>query len=507
MPDYVKKFGLLLGLMCGLPLLHALITAPRAWAADETPVAFWAWRKQAPATVEVEQAMRQTRATLLFLRAGQLDYEQVRLRRIRAVEGKLPGAIETHLVYNATRGLLSEFEKIEPATLAQVVTDTFKADLDRATRDGARVTGVQLDIDAPTRLLAHYGATLRLLRERLPHGIKLSITGLPAWMDSPRIGDLLGEVDFWTPQFYGAAIPDRSDKRIPISSPAAVRQAVIKARELDRPFYAGLSAYGYAALYSPEGALLEVRGDLDPALILSHRQFELVESRPFDAQIASEWRQVHRALGDAVIDGLVIRRGDLLMLNAPSTATLRASARAAREDAGARLLGICVFRLPGADDTTNLTAAEIGAALADRDTTIATELKIERGGRGNDGLTHRMVINVTNTGTAGARLGDDALAVELRLPPGTLSDLPGLGGFAGFETLCDGPRADALRPCSLRRANLLRLKARSWPPGARARADISFASNIPTTIPARINIRADDGRSWQENKEIMINKE
>src|SRR5262249_19860231 len=191
MPDYAKKFGLLLVLMCGLPLLHALITAPRAWAADETPVAFWAWRKQAPATVEVEQAMRQTRATRLFLRAGQLDYERGRLRRIRAVEGKLPGAIETHLVYNATRGLLSEFEKIEPAALAQVVTETFTADLDRATRDGARVTGVQLDIDAPTRLLAHYGAMLRLLRERLPHGIKLSITGLPAWMDSPRIGDLL----------------------------------------------------------------------------------------------------------------------------------------------------------------------------------------------------------------------------------------------------------------------------------------------------------------------------
>src|SRR5262245_57407838 len=98
MPDYLRKFGLLLGLLCGLPLLHALISAPRAWAADETPVAFWAWRKQAPTTVEIEQAARQTRATRLFLRAGQIDYERGHIRRIRAVDGKMPRAIETHLV-------------------------------------------------------------------------------------------------------------------------------------------------------------------------------------------------------------------------------------------------------------------------------------------------------------------------------------------------------------------------------------------------------------------------
>src|SRR5262245_41473409 len=172
MPEYLRKFGLLLGLLCGLPLLQALISAPRAWAADETPVAFWAWRKQAPTAAEVEQAARQTRATRLFLRAGQIDYERGQLRRIRAVEGKLPGAIETHLVYNATRDLLSGFEKIEPAALAQMIAETFTADLDRARRDGANVTGLQLDIDAPTRLLARYSAMLRLLRGLQPQGIK-----------------------------------------------------------------------------------------------------------------------------------------------------------------------------------------------------------------------------------------------------------------------------------------------------------------------------------------------
>ena len=507
MPDYLKRLGLLLALMCGLPLLHAAITAPRTWATVETPVAFWAWRAQAPTDAEVEQVKRQTGARLLFLRAGQLDYEQGRLRRIRAVEGKLPNTIEIHLVYNATRDLLAGFEKIESAALAQLVTETFNADFDRATRDGARVTGLQLDIDAPTRLLPRYSAALRMLRERIPQGVKLSITGLPTWMDSLQIGDLLDSVDFWTPQFYGAAIPDRVDKLIPISSPAAVRQAVVKARELDRPFYAGLAAYGYAVLYSPEGALIEARGDLDQSLIASHPQFELTESRPFDARGAAEWRYVYRALGDAVIDGLVAHRGDLLMLNAPSAATLRASARVVREEAGARLLGVCLFRLPGADDPTDLTAEEIGAAINDRETTIATELKIERVPQSNGASPRRLAINAANIGTTGARLGEGALTIELRLPPGSLSDVNGLSGFAGVETLCVSSLAGSPRACSLRRSNLLRLKARSWPPGARARAIVSFASTFPLKVPARINIQANDGRAWQEEREMALNKE
>ncbi len=507
MRDHLKKFGLLIGLACGLPLLHAAITAPRTWATAETPVAFWAWRAQAPTADEINQVKRRTAASMIFLRAGQLDYENGRLRRIRAVEGKLPDSIETHLVYNATRDLLAAFERIDPATLAQFVAETFSADLDRAARDGVRCAGAQLDLDIPTRLLPRYGAALRMLRERIPQGIKLSITGLPTWMDSPRMGELLDSVDFWTPQFYGAAIPDRIDKLIPISSPAAVRLAVVRARELERPFYAGLAAYGYAVLYSPEGALIEVRGDLDPAMIANQTQLELTESRHFDAGDGSERRYVYRARGDAVIDGLVVRGGDLLMLNTPSAATLRASARAVRQEAGSRLLGLCVFRLPGDGDPANLTAAEIADALYDRDTTIATELKIERVRQAIDGPMRQLALSAMNTGTAGARLGDGALTVDLRFPPGSLSDITGLNGFARFESLCVSSRGGAPRPCSLRRANLLRLKARSWPPGARAAANISLASTVPVSVPTKVNVQAEDGRDWQEDMKMTPDKE
>ncbi|HEX8098415.1 MAG TPA: DUF3142 domain-containing protein, partial [Pyrinomonadaceae bacterium] len=363
---------------------------PRVWAATDVPIAFWAWRNDAPPEEEVEQAARQTRADALFLRAGQIDYEGGTLRRIRPVKGKFPRTLELHLVYNGTRSLLKELERTDEAALAASVAEAYRADAARASEDGARVAGIQLDIDAPTRLLGRYAKVLRALRASLPQGTKLSVTGLPSWMDSVELERLLAEVDFWIPQCYGASIPDRLDQLTPISSPPAVARTMARVRRLNRPFYAGLAAYGYAVLYGRDGAIREVRGDLDAARVANDPNLELVERRPFPAREesavgasvpgATEWRYVYRARQDGVTDGLAMRAGEALMLDAPSASVLRASARAVREQAGEKLLGICIFRLPGRNDPATLQAGEVAAALNDRETVVATDIRAEGAG-------------------------------------------------------------------------------------------------------------------------------
>src|SRR3989442_632191 len=74
---------------------------PRPWAVKDVPIAFWAWRNEAPAQFDVRNVMHKTQARTLFLRAGQIDYEPGNLSRIRSVTGSLPQGIELHLVYNA----------------------------------------------------------------------------------------------------------------------------------------------------------------------------------------------------------------------------------------------------------------------------------------------------------------------------------------------------------------------------------------------------------------------
>src|SRR5258705_8249064 len=85
---------------------------PRVWTVDEVPVAFWAWRTESPASADIRAAVEKAQAEVLFLRAGQIDYQNGNLRRIRPLAGSLPKDIKLHLVYNTTRAVLEQLDAI-----------------------------------------------------------------------------------------------------------------------------------------------------------------------------------------------------------------------------------------------------------------------------------------------------------------------------------------------------------------------------------------------------------
>lgn len=511
--------------------------APRVWRPGEPAVAFWSWRAETPSQAEVERASVETGARALFLRAGQMDLNSGRVERVRAVSGRVPRGVELHLVYNATPRLLAEFERVEEKTLAASFAGTFHADAVRAARDGATVAGLQLDLDVPTRLLARYGRVLGETRAALPAGVKLSVTGLPTWMDSTSLRVVLDAVDFWTPQFYGAEIPETADVVVPIASPQEVARAVARVRELGEPFYAGLAAYGYALVYDTGGRLVELRGDVDPARVASDTNLELVGRRAFGAGVegdgarnvsappAGEWRYVFRARSDTVLDGLVLRAGEQIVLDVPGSESLRASVRGVREGAGEKLLGICLFRLPTRGDATTLRLTEMKAALLDREPEFSTRLsigalgaegkassspvekltnglKVKESNESQVNVSNQLMLTAENDGAGGALYGEGALSVTLRVPRGSVRGVTRLEGFDTFETLCEAQ--DSLRPCSAARAGLVRLGARAWPAGARARAGLSFDGELPRELAARVAVRRDDGRVWERAQSVSL---
>lgn len=524
------------------------VRKPRAWAAGEAPVAFWAWRTEAPDESDVARAAAETRARVLFMRAGQFEYERGTVRRIRPVVGRFPRALELQLVYNATRPLLAEFERVGESALAARIVETYVEDSARASREGARVAGLQLDIDVPTRLLARYAVVLRAVRERMPRGSQLSITGLPTWMTaSADLGAVLDAVDFWIPQCYGAHIPARLDERAPIASHAETARAVARARALGKPFYAGLAAYAYALLYDSKGALVALRGDLDPARVARDSNLELLERTPFEraarrrsdagdtdhgdgddteATHASEWRYVYRVETDGVVDGLNVGAGDYLVIDMPSSASLRACVRGVREEAGEKLLGICLFRLPTGDDPATLTLGQMSAALADVQPEAVADVSLARASNAAAPVlvsdvdptpSNQLSVRAWNRGTAGALKGSDAFTLDLRVPRGSLRGIARLDGFASVETFCEefgggaggasvsAARAgEALRPCALRRASVLRLKSPTWEAGARLAALISFEGDLPPALDAGISVALDDGRTYSHRQEIRL---
>ncbi|HZI18297.1 MAG TPA: DUF3142 domain-containing protein [Pyrinomonadaceae bacterium] len=492
------------------------VGAPRVWRAGEVPVAFWAWRAEAPSESEVEAARRETGARTLFMRAGQLDYEGGRVERVRAVTGKFPRTVELHLVYNATPALLSAFGRVGEDDVASAVAAAFARDARRGADDGATIAGLQLDLDVPTRLLPRYGRVLASVRGRLPAGTRLSVTGLPTWMGSAELAGALAAADFWAPQFYGSEIPRRLTEAVPVSSPRRVARDAARASALGKPFYAGLAAYGYAGLYSERGELRALRGDLAPEDAARHASLELVERRPFAARAddgrggggsegaggakaegaaAGGWRYVFRAREAAVVSGTSVAEGESLVFYSTGGEGLRAAARAVRKNAGAALVGVCVFRLPSGEDRTTLGLAQVAAALADRAAEVSTIVRAARPSSAGAESAKQLELTAINDGAVGAHVGDGALTLTLRVRPGSLRGVASLEGFDAVETLCESGAAPA-RPCGPRRAGLLRLGARSWPAGASARVGLSFEGEPPASLEMHVRVRAEDGRAF-----------
>ena len=283
-------------------------------------------------------------------------------------------------------------------------------------------------------------------------------------------------------------------------------RAVARARELGKPFYAGLAAYGQAILYDARGRLVELRGDLDPARAASDSNLELVGRRAFGAGVegdgarvgaappAGEWRYVFRARSDTVLDGLTLRAGEQVVLEVPGSESLRASVRGVREAAGDKLLGICLFRLPTRGDATTLRLKEMAAALRDGESEFSTSLSA-RAPDEEGAAPNSLVLTAENDGASGAVYGAGALDVTLRVPRGRVRGVTRLEGFDTFETLCES--AGGLQPCGAARATAVRLGARAWPAGARARAGLSFEGGAPVALEAKVAARRDDGRVWE----------
>ncbi|KAB0485764.1 Protein of unknown function [Pseudomonas reinekei] len=127
---------------------------------------------------------------------------------------------------------------------------------------GLHLAGVEIDHDAGISRLPGYREFLTQLRAVLPASLPLSITALPAWLDSPELPALLSTVDSSVLQVHAVSDPRRG-----LFDPEQARQwAKAWSRISAKPFYLALPAYGVALLSSASGAPIvesEVRLERD----------------------------------------------------------------------------------------------------------------------------------------------------------------------------------------------------------------------------------------------------
>ena len=115
---------------------------------------------------------------------------------------------------------------------------------------GLTVQGVEIDHDAGNARLPDYAKFLSHLRSALPVSLPLSITALPAWLDSAQLPTLLATVDSSVLQVHAVSDPRRGL----FDAEQARRWADAWGEVTDKPFYLALPAYGVALLPDDGGA-------------------------------------------------------------------------------------------------------------------------------------------------------------------------------------------------------------------------------------------------------------
>lgn len=250
---------------------------------------------------------------------------------------------------------------------------------------GLTPVGVEIDHDAGNARLPAYEKFLGQLRQALPANVRLSITALPAWLDSPALPGLLETVDSSVLQVHAV-----SDPRQGLFDPKQARHWAQRWSDVTtRPFYLALPAYGVALLTQESGV-------------------PVVES-------------------EVSIDRGGERRE--LLADPQQVAGLAADLRA---DPPKHLAGLIWFRLPLAGDRRAWSLTTLGAVA--RGDSLDSRLALQWGEQG--GLYDIRLVNQGNldspwpqrlTLAVGACDGVDALAGY------TLQQTPGLLTFSRIQ--------------------------------------------------------------------------
>ena len=195
-----------------------------------------------------------TPAHELALNDSRNDFSTLRVLALQAFPnaGWSRARVDSALLRRDARPLIAvirldgQLKALDPqavtAQILQVLTDW--------QGQGLTLAGIEIDHDAGNARLPAYTGFLAHLRTALPANLPLSITALPAWLDSPQLPALLATVDSSVLQVHAVSDPRRGL----FDSEQARRWAKAWGRVTDKPFYLALPAYGVALLPDVDGA-------------------------------------------------------------------------------------------------------------------------------------------------------------------------------------------------------------------------------------------------------------
>ena len=302
--------------------------------------AFWVWQRSEPLSEAERAELAAQGVRTIYWQIGELENVgqawrwKARFTQPRSETGELRFVPVIRLESR-------ERSPFSPASL-----DSLLGALSPVSKDADEL---QLDYDAPDRLLADYAAALRKIRTVVP---RLSITALPGWSRDSVRRLFEGSVDELLPMLYDFE-PDpivEGAAPLPLAVPEKLERSLGEWDQCRIPWRPGLPAFARLTLFDPSG---KSRGHIREwswdALCFDK---SLVALRPIDLGVT-----LLRPRAATRVANTPVNADQLLAVRWPDRAALMRVIDRAKKT-GAR--GVVFFRMPDSNAASGWSLRQLG---------------------------------------------------------------------------------------------------------------------------------------------------
>jgi hypothetical protein len=314
-----------------------LLLVSRAAIAAGLETGYWAWqRNELPSASEMEELSAQGVRTV-YWQIGELVQNGATWRWTARFDlpSNTPGLRFVPVVRLESRERVP-FSAEANASLATALT--------AGTRG---VDELQIDYDAPDRLLGDYAAMLKELHKVVP---RLSITALPHWAHISAVGEFRGAADELLVMLYDFE-PDRKGAApLPLIVPEKIDRYLAEWNNANLPWRAGLPVFARVTVFDTTGTSRgHVRAwNWDDVCFNSALEI----ATPTNLGVTTL-----RAKRDTRVENAAVRTGQLVTTRLPDRAALSRAVAAARKTSAR---GLVFFRFPDSTDPSGWSLRQLG---------------------------------------------------------------------------------------------------------------------------------------------------
>jgi len=323
-----------------LILAIATISGAIPLASSAHDVRYWVWQRDDPLDEQELAELEAQKIDTIYWQAGELENTGQTWRW--KARFNFPSSNAACIRFVPVVRLVSrEHQPFSDASITALLAGLSSA--------SANHDELQLDYDAPDRLVADYAAALRRIHGLVP---RLAIAALPHWSRADYLKLLESNVDELLPMLYDFEAEPvlKNQSPLPLISPEKISKLIESWRACRKPWRAGLPVFARLSVYDANQKLRGQIRNWNWDELCFNPSFEMSNGGKFGTSILS-------AIRSTSIANTPIHPGDELIVREVERAALQNAISTALR-AGAQ--GVVFFRLPDSTASSGWSLHQLG---------------------------------------------------------------------------------------------------------------------------------------------------